>query len=99
MTRVLLSDRAAEQLLTADSTLLAAVERVVSSLEQDPHFGQPIARRLRSRFDTRNLFRVTLPRFWRLLYTLEHDEEGQLVIIVEILDHKLYDKRFGYKKK
>jgi len=40
------------------------------------------------------LFRVELPNFWRMYYTLT-DDENQIEIIafvLDILDHKEYDK-------
>lgn len=48
-----------------------------------------------------NLFRVELPKFWRMLYTLTNGENEIEIIafILDVLDHKRYDKKFGYKGK
>jgi len=45
------------------------------------------------------LFRVELPNFWRMLYTLvEGGTKIEIIaFVIDILDHKNYDKVFGYK--
>ena len=51
------------------------------------------------KYEAKNLFRVELPSFWRMLYTLT-DGESQIEIVafvLDVLDHKDYDKKFGYK--
>ena len=68
------------------------------------HYGEPIAKRLipeeyKTKYETTNLFRVELPNFWRMLYTLT-DGESQIEIVafvLDVLNHKEYDKKFGYK--
>ena len=45
-----------------------------------------------------NLYRLRLDKIRRLCYTLIADEEGSKIVILEIfLDHKSYDRRFGYQ--
>ncbi len=47
-----------------------------------------------------NLFRVELPNFWRMLYTLTAEGDVEIIaFILDIIDHKTYDKKFGYRKK
>ena len=66
-------------------------------------YGDPISKRLIpkeyvKKYGVNNLFRVELPNFWRMLYTLK-TEEGCVEIIafvLDIFDHKRYNKRFGY---
>ena len=53
------------------------------------------------KYSVTNLFRVELPNFWRMLYTLI-DGETEIEIIafvLDLIDHDQYDKKFGYKKK
>ena len=40
-----------------------------------------------------------LPCYWRMLYTLTRDESELEIIafVIEICDHKEYDKQLGYK--
>lgn len=47
-------------------------------------------------YDTPNLFRVKLSKGWRLVYSLTGKEDQKTVYILEIFDHKKYEKRFGY---
>ena len=58
-----------------------------------------IAKRLIPKeYGVKNLFRVELPNFWRMIYALR-TEENQIEIIafvLDIFDHKKYNKRFGY---
>ena len=44
-----------------------------------------------------NLYKYNLDAANRLIYTLVADESGIAVVVLEILSHKEYEKRFGYK--
>ncbi|MFZ2455999.1 MAG: hypothetical protein WAX07_05945 [Candidatus Altiarchaeia archaeon] len=48
-----------------------------------------------------NLFRIELPNYWRMLYTLTSGESQIEIIafVLDIMNHRNYDKKFGYKKK
>ena len=70
------------------------------------HYGEPIAKKLipdeyKEKYGITNLFRVELPNFWRMLYTLtnEEDEIEIIAFVLDVIDHKIYNKIFGYKKK
>lgn len=43
--------------------------------------------------------RVELVGYWRLLYTLIGEDVKIIAFILEFMDHEVYDKIFGYKKK
>ena len=45
-----------------------------------------------------NLWKYDLPNGWRLLYSLGRDEIEIIAIILEWMDHKNYERRFGYRK-
>ena len=53
------------------------------------------------KYGVKNLFRVELPNYWRLIYTLTEGETQIEIVafVLDIFDHKDYNKRFGYKKK
>ena len=75
-------------------------------IKADPHYGEPISKkhipkRYTQRFGISNLFWINLPNYWRMLYSLVQGETATEIIafIVDILNHKEYDKVFGYKKK
>lgn len=70
------------------------------------HYGDPIAKDLipqeyKEKYDIKNLFRVELPNYWRMLYTLTDDETKIEIIafVLDFVDHLTYNKKFGYKKK
>lgn len=74
-------------------------------LSKNPHYGDPIKKSMiplyyKKKYAANNLFRTELPQFWRMLYTLTKDEKEIEVIafVLNIFDHKEYDKKFGYKK-
>jgi len=43
-----------------------------------------------------NLFRVELNDGWRLVYSLTGKQEQKTAYVLEMFDHKNYEKRFGY---
>lgn len=86
--------------------ILNAINKKVELIKSNYHYGDPIAKKLipkeyKEKYNVTNLFRVELPNHWRMLYTLT-DGETEIEIIAFVLDvinHKEYDKKFGYKKK
>ena len=82
--------------------LLSAIDHKVSFLKFDFRYGDSIAKKLipmdyKIKHNATNLFRVELPLFWRMIYTLTNDESSIIVFIVDILDHNSYNKKFGYR--
>ena len=53
-----------------------------------------IPKPLRDRYGLENLFVEDLPSFWRLLYTIVRDRGERFIVVVEIVDHKTYDRWF-----
>jgi hypothetical protein len=41
-----------------------------------------------------NLFVEDLPSFWRLLYSVVHEGSDRVVVVIEIVDHRAYDRWF-----
>jgi len=112
--RVILSKEAGEvyRYLNAESTkskiersILKAVNQKVQLIKQNPHYGDPVSKKLipeeyKLKYGNINLFRVELPNFWRMLYTLTEGETKVEIIafVLDIIDHLTYDKKFGYKR-
>lgn len=77
--------------------------RVILSPEAD--YGTPIAKNLipeeyKQNYSITNLFRVELPAFWRMLYTLTNNEKiERIAFVLDIIDHPNYDSKFGYKRR
>ncbi|MEW5897307.1 MAG: hypothetical protein AB1668_06435 [Nanoarchaeota archaeon] len=86
--------------------ILKAVNQKVELIKSNPHYGEPIAKNLipseyKMKYGTNNLFHVELPIFWRMLYSLtDGGTEVEIVaFVLDIIDHKTYDKKFGYRGK
>jgi len=83
--------------------ILKAVNNKIELIKANIHYGNPVAKNLipeeyKAKYGTINLFRVELPAFWRMLYTLTNNEEIEIVaFILDIIDHPTYDSKFGYK--
>lgn len=83
--------------------ILKAVNNKIDLIKANIHYGNPIAKNLipeeyKTKYGTSNLFRVELPAFWRMLYTLINNEEIEIIaFVLDIIDHPTYDRKFGYK--
>jgi len=93
-------------------TLLTAIDTKVILLKQSPDYGVHIPRRLvpikySHEYGVTNLWKVDLPGYWRMIYTIRQPQRGNsqvevLEILLDILDvigHKEYDHIFGYRKR
>jgi len=84
--------------------ILKAVNQKIELIKINPHYGDPITKdkipeSYKQQYLVNNLFRVELPVFWRMLYTLAEGENRVEIIafVLDILNHKEYDKKLGYK--
>ena len=89
-----------------EQVLLKAINNKLKLIKDNIHYGEPIAKKLIPNeyiksYGINNLFRVELPNYWRMLYTLTNSESQIEVIafILDLIDHNDYNKKFGYKKK
>jgi|SRR3989344_8751709 len=84
-------------------SVLNSIERIKNILKENPQYGDPIKKDLIPKefynFDIHNLYRIELPDFWRMLYTLEGNEDSIFVFVLKIIDYDEYNKLFGYRKK
>ena len=89
-----------------EKTILNALNKKIELIKVNPHYGDPIAKNLipteyAEKYDVKNLFRVELPNYWRMLYTLTDGEtEVEIIsVVIDVLDHNKYNKKFRYKNK
>jgi hypothetical protein len=89
-----------------DQSILKAINKKVELIKANPHYGNHIAKKLipqeyKDKYGVTNLFRVELPNFWRMLYTLTDGETNIEIIafVLDVIDHPTYDNKFGYKSK
>lgn len=86
-----------------EKSILNAINQKIEFVKQNPFYGHPIAKNLipqeyEIKYGVNNLFRIELPDFWRMLYTL-NNSDGTIQIIafvIDILNHKDYNKKFRY---
>jgi hypothetical protein len=86
--------------------IIDSIQRKIEIIKQNCYYGVHIPKYLipeyyKIKYGVNNLFRVELPDFWRLLYTVTEGTKKIEVIalVIDILNHKEYDKKFGYRKK
>lgn len=84
---------------TDEIQLLNSIKQKVEFLKANPFYGNNIEKRkIPKTYNVSNLWRTELSQFWRMLYTIKGDQIEIICFILEIIDHKRYDKVFGYKK-
>lgn len=80
--------------------LLKSINQKIGLIKSNPMFGNNMPKHLIPRWlNTTNLFRVELTGYWRMLYTLRGNEIEVVAIVLYLVDHKRYDKIFGYKSR
>ena len=85
--------------------ILKAINQKKELIKQNIHYGNPVAKNLipkeyKVKYGAVNLFRVELPCFWRMLYTLTNNEQVEIIaFVLDIIPHPEYNKKFGYKDK
>lgn len=82
--------------------MVKLIERGIEKLKFDYHYGDhlsqsKIPKEYRERFGIENLWKLNLNSFWRMIYTVRGTEVEVMSILLEVLDHKAYDRKFDYK--
>ena len=84
-------------------SLVKSIERIKGILKENPQHGNPIKKDLIPKnFKNNgitNLYRVELSNFWRMLYTINGNRIEIFLFVLNIINHKDYNKIFGYKRK
>jgi len=83
-------------------SLLKSINRIIGLLKKNPFAGNQIPKRqipekYINKYDADNVWRIELANRWRLIYTITGDRIEIINFIIDIFDHKKYDKVFGYK--
>ena len=80
--------------------LLKSIKQKIELIKINPQYGSSVPKNLiPKKFPVDNLWVIDLTGFWRMLYTLQGSQIEILCFVLEIFDHKRYDRLFGYKKK
>jgi hypothetical protein len=80
---------------------LRSIKRAAELLKGNPQYGDhiPMALVRKTGLPVTNLWRVGLTGYWRMLYTITNNQIEIICYVLEITDHKKYDKLFGYRKR
>lgn len=82
--------------------LLKAIEREENNLRIDMHRGtqiekSKIPKEYFMQYGVTNLWKIDLPGFWRMIYTITGNEFEIISVLLEFIDHKEYNKKFKYR--
>ena len=90
----------------SDRSIKNAVKEIIVNLKQDDIVGEHVKKNQIPKHYIRKhnipiLYRVALPKRWRLTYSIvEFEVKGELgILMLELMNHDQYNKRFGYYKK
>jgi len=83
-------------------TLLRSINRIKELLKINPFAGNQvpkfrIPRKYNKKYEAENVWRIELADRWRLVYTITGNQIEIVTFIMDIFNHKDYDKVFGYK--
>jgi len=84
--------------------LLKSIKQKIDFVKANPFYGDNIAKDLIPaeyivKHQAKNLWRVELINYWRMLYTIKGDQLEIICFVLDILDYKRYDKKLGYRKR
>ena len=85
-------------------TLLNSIKQKINLLKENPQYGinikkNIIPKKYISDYDVNNLWKINLSSVWRMIYTIKGNQVEIICLILDLMNHKSYDKRFGYKRK
>ena len=92
-------------IITSDhQTLLNSIKQKIELLRDNPQYGvhipkDRIAKEYIKEYDLNNLWKVNLSSAWRMIYTIRGSEVDIISLILDIVNHKEYNKKFGYRNK
>jgi len=82
--------------------LVKLIEKGINKLKYDYKYGdhiskEKIPKEYIEKYGVKNLWKLDLSSFWRLIYTVRGSDIEVISVLLEVLDHKKYDRKFGYK--
>lgn len=83
-------------------TLLRSINRIKELLKENPFAGEQIQKKQIPKkyilnYDADNSWRIELANRWRLIYTITGNQVEIITFVMDIFNHRNYDKIFGYK--
>jgi hypothetical protein len=86
-----------------ERSILKAINDKKELIKVNIHYGEGIAKNKIPaeyivKYGVTNQFWVSLPNYWRMIYTLTNNGEVEIIsFVLDILDHDKYNKKFGYR--
>ncbi len=82
--------------------LLKIINRGIGKLAADAEAGKKIQKRLWPseyvvKYGISNLWKLNLDSYWRAIYTLKGGQPEIIGFLIDVLNHKEYDRKFGYR--
>ena len=89
---------------TEDKVLYGFLERAFSDICENAFCGIRMQKRLipeeyKRKYVMDNIWKYNLPNAWRLIYSVGKHDVIVMSIVLEWMDHKNYERKFGYRKK
>lgn len=83
--------------------LLNSILQKVSILKDNPEYGvhipkDRIPKEYIKNYGVTNLWKVNLSGAWRMIYTVRGSELEIISLILDMMNHRDYEKKFKYKK-
>jgi len=84
-----------------EKELFSFINRAMDDLKKDCFCGIRIQnnhwpKKYVQKYGINSLYKYDLPNGWRLIYTIRGSEIEIVAVILEWMNHKEYDRRFGY---
>ncbi|MEK6937710.1 MAG: hypothetical protein AABX04_01570 [Nanoarchaeota archaeon] len=88
---------------TDEMQLLRSIKQKIEFIKANPFYGDNMPKNLipkeySLKYQASNLWRVELINFWRMLYTIKGYQIEVICFVLDVLNHKDYDKKLGYHK-
>ncbi|MFH1398537.1 MAG: hypothetical protein ABIG95_00305 [Candidatus Woesearchaeota archaeon] len=100
----LVGEEIAKGITTSDhQTLLNSIKQKIELLRDNPQYGTHIPKDRIPKgyvrdYDVDNLWKVNLSGAWRMIYTIRGSDVEIISLILDIVDHTDYSKKFGYRR-
>lgn len=77
------------------------IEEGIEKLKYSYKYGKHIPKKqipknYKQKYGVENLWKLNISSFFRMIYTVRGSDIEVISIILEVIDHKEYDKKFGY---
>ena len=85
-----------------ENHVLKEINKAIDILENNPFSGIQIPKRQIPKeynkiFRPDNFWKYDLSKSWRLRYWISSDDKGLITLLIDRMNHKQYNKLFGYK--